>query len=311
MNKKIIVTGATGLIGVELCNALISRGEKVTIFSRNIESARKVLGDKFSYVKWNYKNPQKWQESLADKDAIIHLAGANLFAKRWTENYKKEILESRYMSTKNLVASLMNSQGKVKVFICSSGVGYYGSRGEETLTENSNPGNDFIADVVRKWEGEAAEASAFGVRTAMLRQGIVLSKKGGALAKFLLPFNFFIGGALGNGKQWFPWIHIDDLIAIYLFILDNPEVSGAINTVSPETIRMKEFAKSLGKVLKRPSLFSVPEFVLKILLGEAASTILSNQRVIPKKLVDLGFKFKFENLEDALGNLLKKTNPAS
>ena len=305
MNKKIIVTGATGLIGIELCNALVSRGDEVTIFSRNVESAKKILGDRFNYVKWDFKNPSEWQRSLLDNDAVIHLAGANLFAKRWTENYKKEILESRYISTKNLIAGLKNSKSKVKIFICSSGVGFYGSRGDEILTESSNPGNDFIADVVRKWEGEAAEASAFGVRTAMLRQGIVLSKKGGALAKFLPPFNFFIGGALGNGKLFFPWIHIDDLVAIYLFILDNEKVSGAVNTVSPQTIRMKEFAKALGKVLKRPSLFNVPEFALKIMLGEAASTILSSQRVIPQKLVDLGFKFKFENLEEALTDLLK------
>lgn len=305
MNKKIIVTGATGLIGGELCNALVSRGNEVTIFTRNIESAKNVLGEKFNYVKWNYRNPAEWQKSLLDKDAVIHLAGANLFAKRWTENYKKEILESRRISTKNLVAGLKNSGSKVKVFICSSGVGYYGSRGDETLTENATAGNDFIADVVTKWEGEAAEASAFGVRTAMLRQGIVLSKKGGALTKFLPPFKFFIGGALGNGRQFFPWIHIDDLIAICLFILDNEKVSGAVNTVSPQTIRMQDFAKALGKVLKRPSLFNVPKFALRMLLGEAASTILSSQRVMPKKLIKLGFKFKFENLEDALKDLLK------
>jgi hypothetical protein len=304
MNKKIIVTGATGLIGIELCNALVSRGEEVTIFSRNVESANKILGNKFNYLKWDYKNPIEWQKSLADKDAVIHLAGANLFAKRWTENYKKEILESRYISTKNLVAALRNSNSKAKVFICSSGVGYYGSRGVEILTEDSTSGNDFIADVVKKWEGEAMEASAFGVRTAVLRQGIVLSTKGGALAKFLPPFKFFIGGALGNGKQWFPWIHIADLIAIYLSVLDNKEISGAVNTVSPQTIRMRDFAKALGKVLRRPSLFNVPAFALNILLGEAASTILSSQRVMPKKLTDFGFKFKFEKLEEALKDLI-------
>jgi hypothetical protein len=304
MNKKIIVTGATGLIGIELCKALKARGESITVFSRNIESAKRILGNEFNYVKWNYENPGEWQESLADKDAVIHLAGANLFAKRWTENYKKEILESRYISTKNLVSGLKNSQSKVKIFICSSGVGYYGSRGNEILTESSSAGNDFIADVVKNWEGEAAEASAIGVRTAMLRQGIVLSKKGGALAKFLPPFKFFIGGALGNGKQWFPWIHIDDLIAIYLFILDNSEISGSVNVVSPNLVTMREFVKVLGKTLHRPSVFSVPEIALKIMLGEAASTILSSQRVVPQELIDKGFKFKFEKLEEALKDLI-------
>jgi len=209
------------------------------------------------------------------------------------------------VSTKNLVTALKNSQSKVKVFISSSGVGYYGSRGEEILTEKSELGNDFLAQVCDVWERETENASAIGIRTAMLRQGIVLSKKGGALAKVLPPFNFFIGGALGNGKQWFPWIHIDDLIAIYLFVLDNAEISGVVNVVSPESLRMSEFAKTLGKILNRPSIFNVPEFVLKILVGEAASTSVSSQRVVPQKLIDHAFKFKFENLDGALRDLLK------
>jgi len=166
-------------------------------------------------------------------------------------------------------------------------------------------GNDFLANVCDVWEREAERASEIGIRTALLRQGIVLSNVGGALTKFLPPFNYFIGGALGNGRQWFPWIHIDDLVAIYLFIIDNAEISGAVNVVSPESLRMNEFAKTLGKILYRPSIFSVPEFTLKILIGEAASTIVSSQRVVPQKLIDKGFKFKFEKLEEALKDLLK------
>jgi uncharacterized protein (TIGR01777 family) len=214
------------------------------------------------------------------------------------------IFESREVSTKNLVSAFKNSQSKVKVLISSSGVGYYGSRDDKILTEKSNLGNDFLANVCDVWEREAEKASAYGIRTAMLRQGIVLSDKGGALAKFLPPFKFFIGGALGNGRQWFPWIHVDDLVAIYLFIIDNVEISGPINVVSPEAVRMNEFAKTLGKILYRPSIFSVPEFALKILIGEAASTIVSSQRVVPQKLIDKGFKFKFEKLEEALKDLL-------
>jgi hypothetical protein len=307
MNKKITITGATGLIGTELCHSLISRGDEVTVFTRNVESAKSSLGDAMNYVKWDYKSPIAWQDSLKDQDVVIHLAGANLFGKRWTKDYKKVILESRELSTKNLISGLRNSQSKVKVFISSSGVGYYGSRGEEILTEKSELGNDFLAQVCDVWERETENASAIGIRNATLRQGIVLSKKGGALAKFLPPFKFFIGGALGNGKQWFPWIHIDDLIAIYLFVLDNAEISGAVNVVSPESLRMSEFAKTLGKILNRPSIFNVPEFVLKILVGEAASTIVSSQRVVPQKLIDHAFKFKFENLDEALRDLLKSS----
>lgn len=304
MNKKITITGATGLIGTALCHTLIGRGDEVTIFTRNIDSGKKILGDKLTYVKWDYRRPIEWQDSLKDQDAVIHLAGANLFGKRWTEKYKKIIIESRELSTRNLVAALRSVPNKVKVLISSSGVGYYGSRGEKILTEKSNLGNDFLANVCDVWEREAEKASEIGIRTAMLRQGIVLSDEGGALTKFLPPFKFFIGGALGNGKQWFPWIHIDDLIAIYLFVLDNAEISGPVNVVSQETVRMNEFAKTLGKILKRPSIFNVPEFALRLLVGEAASTIVSSQRVIPKKLMDHGFKFKFENLEEALSDLL-------
>jgi len=304
MNKKITITGATGLIGTALCHTLIGRGDEVTIFTRNIDSGKKILGDKLTYVKWDYRRPIEWQDSLKDQDAVIHLAGANLFGKRWTEKYKKIIIESRELSTRNLVAALRSVPNKVKVLISSSGVGYYGSRGEKILTEKSNLGNDFLANVCDVWEREAEKASEIGIRTAMLRQGIVLSDEGGALTKFLPPFKFFIGGALGNGKQWFPWIHIDDLVAIYLFIIDNAEISGAVNVVSPESLRMNEFAKTLGKILYRPSIFSVPEFTLKILIGEAASTIVSSQRVVPQKLIDKGFKFKFEKLEEALRDLL-------
>jgi uncharacterized protein len=305
MNNKITITGATGLIGTKLCNSLINRGDQVAVFTRNIDSGKKILGDKVTYVKWDYKKPIEWQDSLKDQDAVIHLAGANLFGKRWTKEYKKIILESREISTKNLVSALKNSQSRVKVFISSSGVGYYGSRGEEILTEKSNLGNDFLANVCDVWEREAAKASEIGIRTAILRQGIVLSNEGGALTKFLPPFKFLIGGALGNGRQWFPWIHIDDLIAIYLFVLDNTEISGAVNVASPQNVRMNQFAKSLGQILNRPSILNVPEFALRILAGEAASTIVSSQRILPQKLIDQGFKFKFENLDESLKNLLK------
>jgi len=305
MSKKIIITGATGLIGTQLCKALIKRGDEVTVFTRDVETAKNLLGTAMNYVKWDYKNPHEWTRHLENKDAVIHLAGANLFGKRWTEKYKKVILESRELSTKNLVSAIRNTKNKVKVFISSSGVGYYGSKDDEILTEDSKIGNDFLAQVCDVWERETEKASSFGVRTATLRQGIALSKDGGALKKFLPSFYFFIGGSLGNGKQWFPWIHIDDLIAIYLFVLDNAEISGAVNVVSPESVRMSEFAKTLGRTLNRPSFFNVPEFALKILVGEAASTIVSSQRAIPKKLTYHGFIFKFESLEEALNDLLK------
>lgn len=306
MSRKIIITGATGLIGKQLCHALLSRGDEVTVFTRNVDLGRNILGENVKCIKWDYNKPAEWQEFLKDKDAIIHLAGANLFAKRWTENYKKIILESRVQSTKSLVSSLQKTQSKVKVLVTSSGVGYYGSRGDEILTEKSSSGKDFLSHVVHEWESETAKASHLGIRTIMLRQGIVLSSMGGALKKFLIPFKLFVGGTLGSGNQWLPWLHIQDLVSAYLFILDNPQISGAINAASPNQVKMNEFAKTLGTVLKRLSIFKVPGFALKILVGEAAATILSSQRVVPQKLLDYGFKFKFEKLEDALIDLLRQ-----
>jgi hypothetical protein len=305
MNKKIIITGATGLIGNPLCRALINRGDEVTVFTRNTDLAKKVLGEKVTYLKWDYKNPSAWQYSLNNHDAIIHLAGANLSDKRWTKKYKKIILDSRVNGTRSLVEAINETHTKIKVFISSSAVGFYGSSGDNILIEDSASGNDFLAKVCLAWEKEAQKVNGFGIRTALLRQGVALSSNGGALKRFLLPFKFFVGGPLGNGKQWFSWIHIKDLIAIYLFILDNSDVSGAINTVSPNTVRMNEFAKTLGKSLKRPSIIKVPEFALRILVGEVTSSIVASQRVIPKRLIDHGFKFKFENLEEALKDLLK------
>ena len=200
MNNKIVITGATGLIGTQLCRTLINRGDEVTVFTRNIGSAKNIFGDKFTYVEWNYKNPNEWGRQLEDKDAVIHLAGANLFGKRWTAEYKKVILESRELNTRNLVSAIRSTKNRIKVFISSSAVGYYGSREDEILTEDSKLGHDFLAQVCDVWEKEAEKANEIGIRTAMLRQGIILSKDGGALTKFLTPFKYFIGGPLGNGK---------------------------------------------------------------------------------------------------------------
>lgn len=303
MKRKVIITGATGLIGKKLCNVLSDNDFEITVFTRNVVKAKSALGTIVNTVKWDYNKPEEWQDHLEDKEAIVHLAGANLSGKRWTNSYKKIIYDSRIISTKNLVNAIEKSNNKIKTFISSSAVGYYGARGEEILTEESKSGNDSLANVCFDWELEAQKAARLGVRTAMLRQGVVLSSEDGALKKLLLPFKLFVGGPLGNGRQWFPWIHIDDLVNIYLFILNNQTISGPINAVSQNRVRMNEFAKTLGKTLNRPSLFKVPEFVLQILVGEVASTIAASQNIIPKKLIDYNFKYKFEKLEEALKDL--------
>lgn len=302
--KKIIITGATGLIGRKLSQKLFEAGHQIIVFSRNASSAKNVLKKDFTYIDWDYSRSDKWIESISTADAIVHLAGINLFAKRWNKKFKEEILASRKETTKALVDAVKLSQAKPAVFVSASGVGYYGDCGDKLLDENSPAGNDFLAEVCKVWEAEAAEVEKAGVRRVSVRTGIVLSKEDGALKRMLLPFKLFVGGPLGNGKQWFPWIHIDDIVGIYFHAIENQNLNGAVNAASPNICTMKEFAKTLGKVLHRPSLFPVPELALKIAIGEAGKVVLMSQRVKVNKLLESGYKFKFENLEEALRNLL-------
>lgn len=302
--KRIIITGATGLIGRKLSQKLFEAGHQVIVFSRNASSAKNILRKDFVYIDWDYRKNDNWIERISSADAIVHLAGINLFAKRWNKTFKEEILASRKETTKALVDAVKRSQAKPEIFVSASGVGYYGDCGDTLLDENSPVGDDFLAEVCRVWESEAAELEMAGVRRVSVRTGIVLSKEDGALKRMLLPFKLFIGGPLGNGKQWFPWIHIDDIVGIYFYAIENQNLSGAVNAASPNLCTMKEFAKTLGKVLHRPSLFQVPEFALKIAIGEAGKVVLMSQRVKVNKLLDSGYKFKFENLEEALRNLL-------
>ena len=303
MQRRIIITGATGLIGRELCEKLYEDGDDVTVFTRDIIKGKEILPFLTNFVEWNYNRPELWKNELNGKDAIIHLAGANIFGKRWTENYKSIISNSRILSTKNLIDAIGEVNNKPKIFISSSAVGYYGNRADEEITEDSIPGIDFLSSVCREGEYEAMQVEKFRVRRVSIRTGIVLSAREGALKKMLQPFKLFIGGSIGRGDQWFPWIHIEDIIGIYLFALNN-EINGALNGTSPNPVIMREFAKTLGKVLHRPSFFTVPEFILKPTLGEGAQFILSSLRVMPQKLIQNSFQFKFEYLEPALENLL-------
>lgn len=302
--KRIIITGATGLIGRKLSQKLFEAGHQIIVFSRNASAAKNILKQDFVYIDWDYRKNDKWIESISSTDAIVHLAGINLFSKRWNKTFKEEILASRKETTKALVDAVKLSQAKPEVFVSASGVGYYGNCGDKLLDENSPAGNDFLAEVCKVWEAEAAEVEQCGVRRVSVRTGIVLSKEDGALKRMLLPFKLFVGGHLGNGKQWFPWIHIDDIVGIYFHAIENQNISGAVNAASSNICTMKEFAKTLGKVLHRPSLFPVPEFALKIAIGEAGEVVLMSQRVDVKKILASGYKFKFENLEEALRNLL-------
>jgi len=304
MAKKIIITGATGLVGKNISSELIKKSEEVIVFTRNVEAGKNKVPNASMYLKWNYDKPEEWKEHINNSKAIIHLAGANLASKRWSKKYKKIITESRIKSTQNLIKAVSEAKNKPEVFICSSAVGYYGNSGDTLLTEDSAPGNDFLANLCIQWEKAAEEIETFGIRRVSIRSGLVLSKEEGILKKFLLPYNLYVGGKLGNGNQWFPWIHINDIVNIYLFSLYN-KIDGAINAVSTNPLRMKEFAFELGKTLNKPSFFKVPEFLLKVVLGEQAKAALSSLRVIPQKLNNQDFKFQFENISLCLKNLLK------
>ncbi len=306
MGKRIVITGATGLIGKKLVSALINRNYEVIIFSRNTVKAKIKFPDVKEYVEWDYNKPELWKSYLENADAVIHLAGTNLFAKRWNHEFKNEILKSRQLSTQNLVDAIKSCKTKPEVFISSSAIGYYGNRGDEILTEKSSAGIDFLAEVCKVWEKEAKQADDINIRSVQIRTGLVLSADDGALKQMLPPFKFYIGGPLGSGKQWTSWVHIDDLVRIYLHAIENDKLKGAVNAVSANPVRMIEFAETLGKVLKRPSFFSVPKFVLRIVIGKAAGVVTSSQRVSSDKLLQSGFNFEFNTLSEALKDLLVK-----
>lgn len=278
---RVFVAGSSGLIGTELVRALRARGDEVVALPR--------LGT----APW----------SLEGAEAVVNLAGASVAAHRWSESYKKVILDSRVQSSRALVTA-MRGGAKPRVLVNASAVGFYGGRGDEVLEESAAPGGDFLASVCVAWEAEARKAEELGVRSVQARTGVVLSKKGGALGQMLPPFKAFVGGPIGSGKQWFPWIHLDDEVAAFLWAIDHHDVRGPVNLVSPGIVTMKEFAKALGRALHRPAIFPVPAGPLKILLGEFAAALLEGQRAAPRRLLDSGFRFRFTEVEPALRDLL-------
>jgi len=297
--KKIFVIGGTGFIGSHLISKLLKEDFEIYVLARNKEKAKKIP----SPCKVVLGDPTKegdWQNQLNTADIVINLAGQNIFS-RWNENYKKLILESRVKSTENIVSFLKNG-----AFLVNAGaIGYYGDKGETLVTEDSPPGDDFLAKVCIEWEKSALKAKEKGGKVIITRFGIVLGK-GGMLSKILPIFKWGLGGTLGKGNQWFSWIHIDDLVSAILFLIKN-EKEGIYNFVSPNPVTNKEFTKTLGSILKRPTFFRVPIFVMKLFFGEVANAITSSIKAYPKNLLSAGFNFKFENIKSALENLIKET----
>jgi uncharacterized protein len=298
---KIAITGATGFIGSLLADRLWNQRHHLLLLSRN--PPRETDVTKQEWIAWNPGGAGDWEQSLDGVDGIFNLAGEPIAAKRWTDAQKEKIRSSRVGSTKSLVDAIGKAKRKPKFFISASAVGYYGPRGDETITEETAPGNDYLSRVCVAWEEEARKAESYGVRVALVRTGIVLDKGKGALAKLVPPFKFFAGGPLGSGNQWMPWIHIEDQIGLLLFLIQNDNARSAFNATAPNPVTMAEFCKTLGDVLNRPSWATVPGGVLTLLLGEMAEMLLTGHRVVPQQASKLGYEFKYPQLLSALQSL--------
>jgi uncharacterized protein len=298
---KVVIAGASGFIGSALVQRLSQRSDSLKLLSRKPQSPAR--GSNTEWLLWEPGVPGGWEQSVDGADGVINLAGEGIAEKRWTERQKELIRSSRIDSTQAIVKAIAKAKEKPKFLINASAVGYYGSRGDETLSEASTPGIDFLARLCVAWEEEAKKAQDHGVRVALLRTGIVLAKGKGALAKMVTPFKLFVGGRLGSGKQWMPWIHIEDEIGLILFLIQNAAAHGSFNATAPNPVTMDEFCKVLAKVLNRPSWAPVPASALTLLLGEMADMVLAGQRALPKAAEKLGYSFKHPTITEALESL--------
>jgi uncharacterized protein (TIGR01777 family) len=290
---NVAVTGAGGLIGSRLVAALRERGDEVTIISRDASRG----------ARWDPPAQAAPVDALAGRDAVVHLAGEPV-AQRWNTRSKRAIRDSRVVGTANLVAGLRAASPRPQALVCASGVGYYGDRGDEILDESASAGEDFLAEVCVAWEAAAGAASELGVRVCSLRTGVVLERSGGALAKMLPPFRAGVGGPVAGGRQWMPWIHIDDMVGFYLAALDDERRAGALNACAPTPATNAEFSKTLGRVLRRPAIAPVPALALRVLYGEMAAVVVGGQRAVPARAMQLGHEFRHTELEPALRAIL-------
>jgi uncharacterized protein (TIGR01777 family) len=298
---KILVTGATGLVGSALVAALAGDGHTVCRLVRPQTKAEDGVAGTFD-VAWNPETGEL-DGAAVGAEAVINLGGASIAAGRWTDSRKKLLRTSRVEATRALVTALRKMNAKPDVMVSASAIGFYGNRGDEVLTEESTPGNDFLAGISKDWEAEALRAEEFRTRVVVTRFGIILARNGGALPKMMLPFKFGVGGRVGSGKQWMSWVALEDVVEIVRFAMNNRELRGAVNVVAPEPVTNREFAKQLARAMHRPALFPAPSFALRLAMGEMADALLlASQRVLPELLTRVGYRF----LDPSLGLALKK-----
>jgi hypothetical protein len=307
---RVMVTGGTGLIGSELISSLMADGHAVTVLTRDPRAAAAQLPSRAKAVQWDGKTAAAWGPLLNEVEAVVNLAGASIagknpFLDRWTAAAKREMLDSRVNAGKALVEAFRVASNKPRVLIQASAVGYYGPRGAEEIDESTGPGNDFLAKICVAWEESVKPIEQMGVRVCTIRTGIVFSAGGGALPPQATPFRFFVGGPLGSGRQYQPWIHEEDQVAAIRFLINNDGARGAYNLSAPNPLTNAELSKAIGRALRRPSFMPAPGFAFRLLFGEKATILLDGQRAIPKRLQQAGFRWKYPEVEAALKDLLR------
>jgi uncharacterized protein (TIGR01777 family) len=300
--------GGTGLVGSRLIQRLLSRNDQVVVLTRRPEVAQQKWGEQCRVVSGDPTEQGPWMDAVAGCDAVVNLVGENIFARRWRAAFKDLLRTSRVHSTRNVAEALAKNprtpSGQSKVLVNASAIGYYGPTGDEELTESSPAGNDFLARLCIEWESAARAAANAGARVAIVRVGVVLDKEGGALKQMLRPFKMFVGGPAGSGKQYLSWIHHEDLIGIILLCLDNGQAAGPVNGTAPQAVTNRKFSNALGRALHRPSFMKTPRFMLRLALGEVANVITTGQRVLPKRALELGYVFKFPDIDGAMRHVL-------
>lgn len=300
---RIVITGGTGLIGSAVAREMGSAGHEVVVLTRDPSRAGP-LPPNTRATQWDGRAAGDWAKLLDGDTVIVHLAGDAIAAGRWTEEKKRRIRDSRVESGRAVLAAVRQAKTKPRALLQGSAVGYYGDAGDEVVTETHPPGDDFLARVCVEWEDSTAEVAALGVRRPVLRTGIVLSDQGGALPRMALPFRMLAGGPLGNGRQWFPWIHEADEVGAIRFLIEREDADGPFNLTAPAPLTNRDLSRALGQVLHRPSFAPAPGFALRLLLGEMADALLHGQRAVPRRLLDLGYVFRYPDALGALRSLL-------
>ena len=298
---KVFMTGGSGFVGTYLSRELARQGHEITILTRK-ETPPPPGEPRIRFLTGNPTKEGPWMAAVPEHDWIINLAGASIFTS-WTEEKKREIHDSRVITTRNLVAALEKGD-RGQLFCSTSAIGYFGDRGEEDLFDDSPPGADFLSRLAKEWENEALKAQELGIRVVVTRFGIVLGKGGGALEQMSRAFKMFLGGKIGAGEQWFSWIHQEDHARAFLFVQDHPEISGPVNFTSPNPVRNRELTKALGRALGRPTFMAAPAFMVRWFLGEFGEVLLTGQKVLPRRLLEAGFDYRYPDIDQALRNLL-------